>query len=72
MQLIVTFKGHLGNDDVVSRVINESVTQIAVTCKADFSPYLQYIVPSLLAAADVEVSSSNHILSFSSRHPAFS
>ncbi len=55
MQLIVTFKGQLGNDDVVSRVINESITQIAVTCKADFSPYLQYIVPSLLVAADVEV-----------------
>jgi hypothetical protein len=72
MQLIVTFKGHLGNDDVVSRVINESVTQIAVTCKADFSPYLQYIVPSLLAAADLEVSSSTHMLSFSLRHPDFS
>ena len=72
MQLIVTFKGQLGNDDVVSRVINESVTQIAVTCKADFSPYLQYIVPSLLAAADLEVSSSTHMLSFSSRHPDFS
>ena len=55
MQLIVTFKGQLGSDDSASRVINESVTRIAVTCKADFSPYLQYIVPSLLVAADVEV-----------------
>jgi len=56
MQLIVTFKGHLGNDDVASRVINDSVTRLAVTCKAEFSPYLQYIIPSLLIAADVEVS----------------
>ncbi len=55
MQLIVTFKGHLGNDDVVSREINESITRIAVTCKGDFSPYLQYVVPSLLVAADLEV-----------------
>jgi hypothetical protein len=56
MQLIVTFKGHLGNDDVVSRNINESLARIAVTCQADFHPYLHYIVPSLLAAADLEVS----------------
>jgi hypothetical protein len=55
MQLIATFKGHLGNDDAVSREINESVTRIAVTCQAEFAPYLQYVVPSLLAAADVEV-----------------
>ena len=55
MQLIVTFKGHLGNDDVVSREINESITRIAVTCRGDFSPYLQYIVPSLLVAAELEV-----------------
>ncbi len=57
MQLIVTFKGHLGNDDVVSREINESITRIAITCKGDFAPYLQYVVPSLLVAADLEVCS---------------
>jgi hypothetical protein len=56
MQLIANFKGHLGNDDAVSREINESITRIAVTCQADFAPYLMYVVPSLLAAADVEVS----------------
>jgi hypothetical protein len=62
MQLIVTFKGHLGNDDVVSREISESITRIAVVCQADFAPYLQYVVPSLLAAADVEVREQYRLL----------
>ena len=62
MQLIVTFKGHLGNDDVVSREISESITRIAVVCQADFAPYLQYVVPSLLAAADVEVREQYQLL----------